>query len=150
MFDVLVYLYETYWRPDACPQSDLLARKLSAVGFEDEEINDALTWLTGLKAITEQLALAPAPESLRVYCAEELERLKPQALGFLQFLVSAGVLTPSLREVVLDRVLAVPRGTLALDDFKILLLMVFWSLGEEPDALILDELYVDDADRLIH
>jgi Smg protein len=85
-----------------------------------------------------------------VYCAEELERLKPQALGFLQFLVSAGVLTPSLREVVLDRVLAVPRGTLALDDFKILLLMVFWSLGEEPDALILDELFVDDAERVIH
>ena len=29
-------------------------------------------------------------------------------------------------------------------------LMVFWSRGEEPDALILDELFVDAADRLIH
>ncbi len=29
-------------------------------------------------------------------------------------------------------------------------MMVFWSLGEEPDALILDELFVDDQDRLIH
>jgi len=28
--------------------------------------------------------------------------------------------------------------------------MVFWSLGEEPDALILDELFVDPEDRLIH
>jgi len=28
--------------------------------------------------------------------------------------------------------------------------MVFWSLGEEPDALILDELFVDVEDRLIH
>ena len=29
--------------------------------------------------------------------------------------------------------------------------MVFWSLGEEPDALILDELFVDAREqRLIH
>ena len=55
-----------------------------------------------------------------------------------------------MREVVLDRVLAVPRGPVALDDFKVLVLLVFWSLGEEPDALILDELFVDDEDRLIH
>jgi Smg protein len=34
MFDVLVYLYENYWRPDACPEPKQLSRKLSAVGFE--------------------------------------------------------------------------------------------------------------------
>ena len=88
--------------------------------------------------------------SSRVFAEAELERLGAEALGFLQFLESAGVLTPVLREVVLDRVLAVPRGPVALDDFKILVLLVFWSRGEEPDALILDELFVDDEDRLIH
>ena len=38
MFDVLVYLYENYWRPDACPDHDQLTRKLSSVGFESDEI----------------------------------------------------------------------------------------------------------------
>jgi Smg protein len=85
-----------------------------------------------------------------VYCDTELDRLGSEALGFLQFLVSAGVLTPRLREVVLDRVSAVPKGPVALDDFKVLVLLVFWSLGEEPDALILDELFVDDCDRVMH
>ena len=33
---------------------------------------------------------------------------------------------------------------------KIIVLMVPGSMGEEPDALILDELFVDDEDRLIH
>src|SRR5437868_15107380 len=28
MFDVLVYLYDNYWRPDACPEHDQLTRKL--------------------------------------------------------------------------------------------------------------------------
>lgn len=150
MFDVLVYLYEHYWRPDACPESDLLVRKLSAVGFEEDEITEALTWLDGLQAVTQHAVLAPSDSSSRVYCEVELDRLGAEALGFLQFLESAGVLTPTLREVVLDRVLAVPRGPVAIDDFKILVLLVFWSLGEEPDALILDELFVDDEDRLIH
>ena len=48
MFDVLVYLYENYWRPDACPDHDQLTRKLSAVGFESDEIQEALSWLDGL------------------------------------------------------------------------------------------------------
>ena len=48
MFDVLVYLYENYWRPDACPDHDQLTRKLSSVGFESDEIQEALTWLDGV------------------------------------------------------------------------------------------------------
>ena len=150
MFDVLVYLYEHYWRPDACPESELLVRKLSAVGFEDEEISEALAWLDGLQMVTHDAVVAPSAKASRVFADQELERLGPEALGFLQFLESAGVLTPQLREVVLDRVVAIPRGPVALEDFKILVLLVFWSLDEEPDALILDELFVDDEDRLIH
>ena len=34
MFEVLVFVYENYWRGDACPQWEHLGRKLSAVGFE--------------------------------------------------------------------------------------------------------------------
>ena len=115
MFDVLVYVYEHYWRPDACPESELLARKLSALGFEPEEITDALVWLDGLQALTQENVVSPDPGSTRVYCDTELDRLGSEALGFLQFLVSAGVLTPRLREVVLDRVSAVPKGPVALD-----------------------------------
>ena len=52
--------------------------------------------------------------------------------------------------MVIDRATAVGSGPLDLDDLKIIVLMVFWSLGEEPDALILDELFVAPEDRLIH
>ena len=53
-------------------------------------------------------------------------------------------------ELVIDRASAIPGSPLDLEDLKIIVLMVFWSLGEEPDALILDELFVDAEDRLIH
>ena len=61
-----------------------------------------------------------------------------------------GGMFPPLRAAGIDRASAIPGGPLDLEDLKIIVLMVFWSLGEEPDALILDELFVDEADRLIH
>ena len=150
MFDVLVYLYETYWRPDACPDHRQLTRKLSAVGFESDEIQEALTWLDGLAGSAEGVSGEQSTHSMRVYTPAERERLGDDSIGFISFLESAGVLPPAMREMVLDRAMAVGSGSMDLDEVKIIVLMVFWSLGEEPDTLILDELFVAPQDRLIH
>jgi Smg protein len=150
MFDVLVYLYENYWRPDACPDHDLLSRKLSAVGFESDEIQEALSWLDGLAQGTQGEALAQSPGSLRVFSEAERELLGDESIGFISFLESSGVLPPAMREMVIDRATAVGSGPMPLEDLKVIVLMVFWSLGEEPDALILDELFVAPEDRAIH
>jgi Smg protein len=150
MFDVLVYLYENYWRPDACPDHDQLTRKLSAVGFESDEIQEALSWLDGLAVAAESYDGEQGAHSLRVYSPAEQELLGEESIGFVCFLESAGVLPPPMREMVIDRAMAISSGPLDLEDLKIIVLMVFWSLGEEPDALILDELFVDVEDRLIH
>ena len=150
MFDVLVYLYENYWRPDACPDSAQLQRKLSALGFENDEISEALNWLDGLASVSQRATQAQTPRSMRLYSPSEQEQLGEGCMGFISFLESAGVLPPVLREIVIDRAMATPGGPLDLEDLKIIVLMVFWSRGEEPDALILDELFVDAADRLIH
>ncbi len=150
MFDVLVYLYENYWRPDACPEHDQLTRKLTSVGFESEEIQDALSWLDGVAAVAEARVGEQQAESVRVYVPAELDHLGEESIGFITFLESAGVLPPRMREMVIDRASAIPGGPIELEDLKIIVLMVFWSLGEEPDALILDELFVAEEDRLIH
>ncbi len=150
MFDVLVYLYENYWRPDACPEPKQLRRKLSAVGFESEEIQDALRWLDGLAHTAEACTGSPVPGSIRIYTDAEREVLAEDSLGFITFLESSGVLPAPMREMVIDRAMAVGSGSMDLEDLKIIVLMVFWSLGEEPDALVLDELFVDPGDRLIH
>ena len=46
--------------------------------------------------------------------------------------------------------MAVRTEPIELDDLKIIILMVYWSFGEEPDALILDELCDDGAERIAH
>src|SRR5215475_14328713 len=92
MFDVLVYLYENYWRPDACPDHQQLQRKLSAVGFEAEEIQEALRWLDGLASTAEACAGSAGANSMRVYSEAEHELLGEESIGFITFLESAGVL----------------------------------------------------------
>jgi Smg protein len=150
MFDVLVYLYENYWRPDACPDHRQLSRKLSAAGFERDEIQDALRWLDGLAAGAEANVASQQDDSHRVYTEAERELLGDESIGFIRFLESAGVLPPAMREMVIDRATAVGEGPMDLDDVKVIVLMVFWSLGEEPDALILDELFVAPEERVIN
>ncbi len=150
MFEVLVYLYENYWRPDACPGHDQLSRKLSAVGFESDEIEEALSWLDGLSQSSRESAGSQHPASMRVYSAAERDRLGEESIGFVSFLESAGVLPPAMREMVIDRAFAAGHSPLALEDLKVIVLMVFWSLGEEPDTLILDELFVAPEERIIH
>lgn len=152
MFDVLVYLYENYYRPDACPDADTLARKLSAAGFEGDEIDSALSWLSGLATVTQTtipVAYADSSSS-RIYVDVEYERLSPECIGFLSFLESAGVLNPLLREVVIERALATDETPVSLESLRVIVLMVFWSQGEEPDALILEELLEDGAPRQMH
>jgi Smg protein len=168
MFDVLVFVYENYWHGDACPELAHLERKLSAVGFDPEEIQDALTWLddlnlaaSGLKPSPGQASLCSTPmsdiaawtpslHSSRVYSVLEQNHLGPECLGFVTFLELSGALSANMRELVLDRAMAAPSDPLPLDDLKIIVLMVYWSLGQQPDALVLDELCENTAHRIAH
>ncbi len=173
MFEVLVFVYENYWRGDVCPQGNHLERKLNAVGFEDQEIQDALAWLNGLSQATQSTrqgtdatpalddphgriqqtdrqAIENSGASMRVFSASEQSGLGADCLGFIRFLENATVLAPHMREIVIDRAMACGSDPLSLDDLKIIVLMVYWSFGEEPDALVLDELCDDAHDRIAH
>ena len=157
MFDVLVFVYEHYWRGDQCPELQTLERKLSAQGFEPEEIHAALVWLDGLNfaaqhasAPDESPPLAATADSLRVYSPMEQEHLGAECLGFIAFLAGAGVLAPTMREIVIDRAMAAPGDPVSLDDLKIIVLMVYWSFGQQPDALVLDELCDSPESRVAH
>lgn len=165
MFEVLVFVYENYYTGESCPEPAHLERKLNAVGFPSDEIDDAMVWLKGLntaasgsicladtsqRAVPEPWLREPSPTSVRIYPAAEQLHLGAQCLGFISFLESAGVLPAHMREVVIDRAMAAPGSPVSLDDLKIIILMVYWSFGQEPDALILDELCEESGERVVH
>jgi Smg protein len=159
MFEVLVYLYETYYRPDACPEPEALIKKLSAIGFEDEDITLALGWLTDLREATAELSDTAAPEQqvvstgTRIYIAQEMDVLGTEAAGFIQFLEAAKMLNPAQREIVIGRALAAGESPVPLEKIKVIVLMLLWSQGKEPDCLMFDELFFDEEEegpRLYH
>jgi Smg protein len=105
MFEVLVFVYENYWRGDACPELHQLERKLSAHGFEPDEIHQALVWLDGLNVAAqtticlprpnEEWAPAPSDASMRVYSVAEQDHLGAECLGFITSWNRSGVLPPA-------------------------------------------------------
>jgi len=152
VIDILVYLFENYL-PDACPEPAILARKLTAAGFEQEEISEALTWLDGLEqSETVLLHLRPQGEAIRIYGTEEINRLPLECRGFLTFLEQAGTLDPELRELVIERALALTDGEISVSKLKVIVLAVLWRRQHEFDALVLEELLTQDEDgeRLCH
>lgn len=158
MFDVLVYLYETYYRPDACPDPEALVKKLSAIGFEEDEISRALGWLTDLDKTASEFSHhfsehASHSFGIRIYAQQEAGILGIEGIGFVQFLESAKLLDSLQREIVIERALAASEGPISLDKLKVIVLMVLWSQGKEPDGLMFDELFGDNeetAARLLH
>lgn len=152
MFDILVYLFENYYQNDASLDHDALARKLTAAGFENEDISDALDWLRSLSS-NESRAF---PEhfdnsaSFRSYSTEESAKISPDGLGFVAFLESARVLTPSLRETILERAMAVEADHVPLDKLKVIVLMVLWARRGDVDTLVLEELLPEGEPRAVH
>lgn len=152
MFDILAYLVEHYYESGACPRPDALGLKLKAAGFDEDDIDDALTWLSGLGddaggTLPDSFA---GSRSFRSYASGESERLSPDCRGLIAFLESSGVIDPPMRERIIERALALPDPRIEPAQLRIVVLVVMWSLGAEPDALVFDELLDGDAPRAVH
>ncbi len=151
MFDILVYLFENYFHAEAYPEAEQLALKLSAAGFEDEEISEALEWLDGLREVGDSRPdIAADSTSIRCYSEDELARLDVECRGFIAFLENAGVLNPVTREMILERALALPDHAVSLSRLKIIVLMVLWNQHQAMDTLILEELLSGEDARFMH
>lgn len=145
MIDILVYLFENYL-PDACPPPSVLAKKLSAAGFETNDISAALAWLDGLAGEVVAPCLPAAAASTRIFDSREQDRLSVECRGFISFLEQHAAIDTALREAIIERALALPDESVSLDRLKIIVLAVIWRYRHEVDALILEELLAEETD----
>jgi len=98
MYDVLVYLFENCQQADLAYDGERVAKKLSAAGFEDSDISEALHWLAGVR--TPQPEFARLPDSrtaFRAFAPRELAKLDAECRGFLLTLEQSGILEPQNR-----------------------------------------------------
>ena len=151
MFDILMFLFESYFYAGNYPDPDKLSLKLSAAGFEDDDINRALDWLSGLKTLTQADYPAVINDSgLRCYADLELTRISPEALRFVTFWEQTRMITPVEREMILDRAVALRREHLPLDKIKLIALMVLWNQHDELDPLVVEDLLTPAHSNQLH
>ena len=157
MFDVLMYLFETYIHTASGKQvdQDKLTDDLTRAGFEREDIYSALGWLEKLAMMQEADALpyisCADPHVMRIYTADEMIRLDSACRGFLLFLEQIQVLTPETREMVIDRVMALDADQFDLEDLKWVVLMVLFNVpGHEHAYEQMEELLFEVNEGYLH
>jgi Smg protein len=154
VLDVLMYLFENYIYddPETTPDRDDLEHNLHQAGFSNNEIAKAFRWLDELaeQDIPEESERQQLPPT-RLYHPDELQRLDLDCRGFMLQLENQGVLTPASREVVIDRLMALEKEDIDLDDLKWVILMVLFNQpGQAANYAWIEDLVFYDEQELRH
>jgi Smg protein len=152
VFDILIYVFDRYMLEElpASSERESLVRDLESAGFGGANVERALDWLADLAEERERPHFR-GNGAFRVYAPEETARLDAQCRGLLTSLEAGGILSPSQREIVIDRLLALDTEELDLEQVKWIVLMVLSSQpGEELAYARMEDLVFDDAHRDPH
>ncbi|AOU96723.1 hypothetical protein BI364_00665 [Acidihalobacter yilgarnensis] len=154
VLDVLMYLFEQYVDEDMEDHEadrEQLESRLIDAGFPASEIDRAFEWLDGLAEQRDAPLAHTVRPSLRLYTDAEQARLDSEMRGFLLFLEQSEVLTPSTRELVLDRVMALDEDEIDLEQLKWIVLMVLFN---QPDRELayneLEDLVFEETPSYLH
>ena len=154
VLDVLMYLFETYIDAEEEPEPDQneLRAELSRAGFGDAEIDRALDWLDGLTENHKNFQYSPqTAQSTRIFNEVETVRLDAGCRGFITYLEQIGILSPTQREILIDRLLALETPDIDVEQIKWVVLMVLFSQpGQELAYARMEDLVFDEGDTQLH
>ena len=134
ILDVLMYLFENYLdEEDVLTNQDHLEVELMEAGFETQKIERAFQWLESLGERRENSAF-PSVESsaFRIYNTEEIQKLDMECRGLLLFLEQVGILDPTQREMIIDKVMDLGSDEMNLSELKWVILIVL--LNQDTSA----------------
>lgn len=151
MFEILMFLFESYFDAGSYPEPEKLTRKLSAAGFEGDEINEALTWLSGLQQQNpESYPTSLEHSGVRHFAELEQQRLSFESRQYLLFAEQQHMIRAVEREMIIDRAVALEQKSLGLDKLKLIMLMVLWNRNQDLDPLLVEELLSPLSSAQLH
>ena len=142
MFELLIYMFENYLSSQNKLDFNNMSLELEAAGFDNDERKDAFDWFTQLKVMSDKVPLKLKSRSkpkLRIYTANEKEKVSSDALGFLIFLEQAQVLNDFEREIIIDRSMALNQNFISIDEIRWIVMMTLWNNGKENDYLFVED-----------
>lgn len=146
--DVLMFLFERYLgdENEAMDERAQMHSRLEEMGFQNTEITQAFDWLEDLATLQDSEQLSPVQQSsIRIYSEEEKAVLGDEGVGFVMYLEQVGILTPTTRELILDRVMALGHE-LDNEQLKwIAMIVLHTHPGEENAYAWLETLVFDEV-----
>jgi len=136
VIDVLMYIFSSYLdNDDDLPEDrESIDEDLREAGFASREIEKAFDWLDGLALAGEIPQVAQSRHASRFFARLEQQRMDSRTQGFILFLEQSGVLTPELRELVINRIMALDGDDpISMDELKWVVMMVLFNNAPEQD-----------------
>ncbi|MBB1385538.1 DUF494 domain-containing protein [Pseudoalteromonas sp. SG45-5] len=157
MFDILMYLFENYIHSEAdiFAEQNELTDELLRAGFNKPEIFKALDWLEQLADLQHNdespYLIANPQHAMRIFTESECQRLSVECRSFLMFIEQIGVINSVTREMVMDRLAALDKLNISLEDLKWIVLMVLFNVpGSEKAYEQMEDLIFDEPSELLH
>lgn len=155
VLDVLMFLFEHYMDEDTDvnPDRKELSDELTQAGFALSDINKAFTWLDGLSNL-QNIQLEQqfqSIKSIRIFTEEEKKKFSKESLGFLMFLDNMGAFDKNIREMIIDRAMALESPEIDLEDLKwVMLLVLFNQPGQEAAFAWVEDVVLQESLSSIH
>ena len=155
VLDILFYRVENYYDGELDvgdePDRDTLKADLDLAGFPSGDVVRALCWLEELAADPARSEAMPTSRAVRVFGALEQARLDTDCRGFLVHLENVGILSPTQRELVIDRLMALEGDEIDLEKLKWVVLMVLFSQpGQETAFSRMEDLVFEERPGAVH
>jgi len=128
-----------------------LVEELLLVGFEEDEIDAAFSWMQGLSdAANEENQEFRPTLTQRIFSSEETQLLSPEARGFLIRLRGLGLLDDLTQEEIIDRAFQIGEETVSIKEIKVVTALTMFARTNEDWRREIDCLLAEDWSRLFH
>ena len=150
MFEIIIYLFENYLddESEVTSNTEAIRTELLKAGFPKGDVNEAFQWL---ESLTEQQDINSTAPSFRAFSAAETAKLDTGCQGLLISLEQSGILTPTSRELVIDRLMAFKDEDITLENLKWVVLVILFSRPDEETAFArMEDLVYENIPTLMH
>jgi Smg protein len=139
---------------DAPISEQELMTELMSVGFDAEEINDAISWMEtiALQPQTDTATISPLMElpTYRVFTEQEQQKLTDGARGFLIKVRNMGLLTNEAQEEIIDRATHSAEDPINEQEIKIITTLTLLSRSSNLWLREINCILENDWDRIYH
>lgn len=152
---VLLYLFQNYLLAELMQINDLetVVTELHHAGFEKNTSLAAIEWLYGIKEVEKSLRYgkqASNTHAQRVFCSAEIDKITPEARGFILQLEQRGLIDAVMRELIIDRAMALETAPILAVEIRAIANMVLLrDHTNDPNLILFSEWLLNDQE-IVH